>query len=192
MSYLEEWNEIKRAFAREYDEVIAALKKHKAELKEEKKSDRPNRITIDTLEELIRKSTVVKKTKTGMSQVLPAYDAVLPAAEALAENYVLPSDPDWTPIQKALIKVHAANIKANKAVRAMCLKAIEEEVTPDERVPRGQMPDQVRKRYVDKGKAARRLLDDLTELQARISARMTAIVARRDEMARITVPPKAQ
>jgi hypothetical protein len=192
MSYLEEWNEIKRAFARENDEVIAALKRYKAELKEEKKSDRPNRITIDNLEELIRKSTVVKKTKTGMSQVLPAYDAVLPLAEALAENWVLPSDPAWKPVQKALIKVQAANLKANKAVREMCLKAIEEEVTPDERVPRGQMPDQVRKRYIDKGKAARRLLDDLKELQAKISARMSAIVARRGEMERIIVPPKAE
>jgi hypothetical protein len=192
MSYLEEWNEIKRAFAQENDEVIAALKKYKAELKEEKKSDRPNRITIETLEGLIRKSTVVKKTKTGMSQVLPVYDAVFPMAEALAENYVLPSDPAWVPVQKALVKVKAANIKANKAVRAMCLKAIEDEVSPDERVARGQMPDQVRKRYVDKGKAARRLLDDLTALQAKISARMAAIVHKRNEMDRIILPPKAE
>lgn len=191
MSYLEEWNDIKKKFGEENEAAAAALKKYKAKLKKELKKEEPRPFKIDALEYLTENTAVVKKTKTGFTQVLPVFDKVIPMAEKLAEDYVLLDDQKWVPVQQALIKAGRAMAKANAAAKQIFQRVEDDQDYVTARLGPGIVPGEIRTVLVERSEAAKHLMSDLKALQDKINKRLGEVAGKRSLIDRIKVASTA-
>lgn len=177
MSYLDQWNTIKKTFSDENADIQDKLKKLKEKLKKENKKDKPSTDKIEDIEALIEETVVVSKTKTGMTQVLPLYDKLLDKMEALQKAGLDPADKTWKVYIKALGEAGKANTKANLACQKVFGKWEEQTTRSYTRLAKTDKETgaEVKKYLTGKNYPARLLLNDLQKMQREIQARLRKI-----------------
>ena len=113
MSYLKDWQKLKKDYEAEREKSIKMAKK--AKMKVKKNKDSPDLEELEDLEKSLKAEIAVRRKSTGISPALVSYEQVLIAMEKLVKDKVSPKgNKAWKSQLKYLAATKTQIIKANK------------------------------------------------------------------------------